>query len=176
MDKMFDVIVVGAGNGGLAAAANTAKEGLKTLLLEKHNIPGGCATSFRRGRFEFKPSLHELCSVGTAEKPNIVYKIFDDLGTKINWEYEKGHIFRTIAKGENGFDARLNAGIEDFVKSMEGIYTTSVNQSTLDESPFAYKPLEAILENINETVEVLEIIKPIYNFKASDNRATDDKE
>ena len=83
MDKMFDVIVVGAGNGGLAAAANTAKEGLKTLLLEKHNIPGGCATSFRRGRFEFEPSLHELCSVGTAEKPNIVYKIFDDLGTKI---------------------------------------------------------------------------------------------
>ena len=119
MDKMFDVIVVGAGNGGLAAAANTAKEGLKTLLLEKHNIPGGCATSFRRGRFEFEPSLHELCSVGTAEKPNIVYKIFDDLGTKINWEYEKGHIFRTIAKGENGYDARLSAGIEDFVKSLE---------------------------------------------------------
>ena len=53
MDKHFDVIVVGAGNGGLAAAANTAKAGLKTLLLEKHNIPGGCATSFRRGRFEF---------------------------------------------------------------------------------------------------------------------------
>ena len=39
MDKQFDVIVVGAGNGGLAAAANTAKAGLKTLLLEKHNIP-----------------------------------------------------------------------------------------------------------------------------------------
>ena len=71
MDKQFDVIVVGAGNGGLTAAANTAKAGLKTLLLEKHNIPGGCATSFRRGRFEFEPSLHELCSVGTAEKPDI---------------------------------------------------------------------------------------------------------
>ena len=69
MDNKYDVIVVGAGNGGLAAAANTAKAGLKTLLLEKHNLPGGCATSFRRGRFEFEPSLHELCSVGTAENP-----------------------------------------------------------------------------------------------------------
>ena len=119
MDKMFDVIVVGAGNGGLAAAANTAKEGLNTLLLEKHNIPGGCATSFRRGRFEFEPSLHELCSVGTAERPNVVYKVFDDLGAKINWEYEKGHIFRSISKGENGFDVRVNAGIEGFCESLE---------------------------------------------------------
>ncbi|MBR2423343.1 MAG: NAD(P)-binding protein, partial [Oscillospiraceae bacterium] len=101
MDKHFDVIVVGAGNGGLAAAANTAKAGLKTLLLEKHNIPGGCATSFRRGRFEFEPSLHELCSVGTAEKPDQVYKVFDDLGAKPNWCYETGHLFRAIVKGEN---------------------------------------------------------------------------
>ena len=59
MDTTYDVIVVGAGNGGLAAAATTAKGGLKTLLLEKHNLPGGCASSFVRGRFEFEPSLHE---------------------------------------------------------------------------------------------------------------------
>ena len=87
MDK-FDVIVVGAGNGGLAAAANTAKAGLKTLLLEKHNIPGGCATSFKRGRFEFEPSLHELCSVGTAEKPDQVYKVFEQTRKKITYRIE----------------------------------------------------------------------------------------
>jgi len=121
MQKQYDVIVVGAGNGGLAAAANTASAGLKTLLLEKHNIPGGCATSFRRGRFEFEPSLHELCSVGTAERPNTVYKVFDDLGAKINWEYENGHIFRTIVKGEDGYDVRLNAGIEAFCASVDAV-------------------------------------------------------
>ena len=110
MEKQFDVIVVGAGNGGLVAAANTAKAGLKTLLLEKHNIPGGCATSFRRGRFEFEPSLHELCSVGTKENPNVVYNIFDSLGAKINWEYEH-NIFRAIVKGDNGYDVTLNGGI-----------------------------------------------------------------
>ena len=65
MDRHYDVIVAGGGNGGLVAAATTAKAGLKTLLVEKHNIPGGSASSFRRGRFEFEPSIHELCSVGT---------------------------------------------------------------------------------------------------------------
>ena len=118
MDKQFDVIVVGAGNGGLAAAANTAKAGLKTLLLEKHNIPGGCATSFRRGRFEFEPSLHELCSVGTKERPNTVYKVFDDLGAKIDWQYEH-NIFRAIVKGENGYDVTLKAGIDEFCQSVD---------------------------------------------------------
>jgi len=119
MDKHFDVIVVGAGNGGLAAAANTAKAGLKTLLLEKHNIPGGCATSFRRGRFEFEPSLHELCSVGTADRPDQVYKVFDDLGAKPNWCYETGHLFRAIVKGGDGYDIRLEAGIEGFCNSVD---------------------------------------------------------
>ena len=119
MDKQFDVIVVGAGNAGLAAAANTAKAGLKTLLLEKHNIPGGCATSFRRGRFEFEPSLHELCSVGTAEKPDKVYNVFEELGAKPNWCYETGHLFRAIVKGEDGYDVRLEAGIEGFCNSVD---------------------------------------------------------
>ncbi|MBQ4094020.1 MAG: NAD(P)/FAD-dependent oxidoreductase [Oscillospiraceae bacterium] len=119
MEKRFDVIVVGAGNGGLAAAANTASAGLKTLLLEKHNIPGGCATSFRRGRFEFEPSLHELCSVGTKEKPNSVYKFFDDLGVHINWEYEKGSLFRAIVKGDDGWDVTVSAGMEDFCRSID---------------------------------------------------------
>ena len=118
MDKHFDVIVVGAGNGGLAAAANTAKAGLKTLLLEKHNIPGGCATSFRRGRFEFEPSLHELCSVGTKEKPNTVYKVFEGLGAQPNWQYEHD-IFRVIVKGENGYDVTLKAGVDAFCESVD---------------------------------------------------------
>ena len=51
MDRHYDVIVAGGGNGGLVAAATTAKAGLKTLLVEKHNIPGGSASSFRRGLF-----------------------------------------------------------------------------------------------------------------------------
>ena len=49
---------------------------------------------------------------------------------------------------------------------MTGIYTTSVNQGTLDEAPMAYKPMDFIINNISETVEINEVIVPIYNFKA----------
>ena len=62
-------------------------------LLEKHNIPGGCATSFKRGRFEFEPSLHELCSVGNPEHPDKVYTLFEELGAKPEWCYETGNVF-----------------------------------------------------------------------------------
>jgi RNA-splicing ligase RtcB len=51
---------------------------------------------------------------------------------------------------------------------MEGIYTTSVNKNTLDESPMAYKNANEIVEAVQDTVEVIEVIKPIYNFKASE--------
>ena len=75
--KEYDVIVVGAGNGGLVAAATTAQAGYKTLLLEKHNLPGGCATSFIRGRFEFEPSLHELSGIGTPGNPGMIEEFFN---------------------------------------------------------------------------------------------------
>lgn len=58
--------------------------------------------------------------------------------------------------------------LKDFVDSMAGIYSTTINKSTIDESPFAYKPIQSIIDNIKETVEILEIIKPVYNFKASE--------
>lgn len=63
--------------------------------------------------------------------------------------------------------ARENINIEEYRKVMEGIYTTSVNESTLDEAPMAYKSLEDIIEVIRESVEIIEIMKPIYNFKAN---------
>ena len=51
---------------------------------------------------------------------------------------------------------------------MKGIYTTSVNASTLDEAPMAYKSLEDIIDVIRESVDVIEVMRPIYNFKASE--------
>lgn len=76
----YDSIVIGAGNGGLVGALNLAKSGRKVLLLEKHNIPGGCATSFIRGRFEFDVSLHTLYGIGTDENKGLLRKLFEELG------------------------------------------------------------------------------------------------
>lgn len=64
--------------------------------------------------------------------------------------------------------AKETVSMEEFQQSMEGIYTTSVNMSTLDESPMVYKSLDEIVANIEDTVEILKIIKPIYNFKAAE--------
>ena len=64
--------------------------------------------------------------------------------------------------------AKENISLEEFQKSMDGIFTTSVGRSTIDESPMAYKPSQEIVDNIKDTVEVIDIIKPIYNFKASE--------
>ena len=58
--------------------------------------------------------------------------------------------------------------LESYKKTMEGIYTTSVNERTLDEAPMAYKALNDIIDVIRESVDIIDILKPIYNFKASD--------
>ena len=62
--------------------------------------------------------------------------------------------------------AKETLSMEDYKKAMEGIYTTSVNEFTLDEAPMAYKSLEDIIDVIAESVDVVEVIKPVYNFKA----------
>lgn len=79
------------------------------------------------------------------------------------WNYSAPH---GAGRVKSRSEAKESFNLDDFKKSMEGIYTTSVNESTLDESPFAYKSLEDIMKYLDETVEVIDIIKPIYNFKA----------
>ncbi|SHM55425.1 RtcB family protein [Ruminococcus flavefaciens] len=64
--------------------------------------------------------------------------------------------------------AKQSFTVSEFKKQMDGIYTTSVNAQTLDECPMAYKSMEDIVENIGDTVEINEVIKPIYNFKAGE--------
>lgn len=63
--------------------------------------------------------------------------------------------------------AKEFVSLEDFKQTMESVWTTSVNESTLDESPYAYKPMAEILENIQDSLEIQQIIKPLYNFKAN---------
>ena len=64
--------------------------------------------------------------------------------------------------------AKEMVDLEEYKKSMKDIYTTSVTETTIDEAPFVYKSITEILENIIPTVEVTEVIKPVYNFKATD--------
>ena len=81
------------------------------------------------------------------------------------WNYSAPHgagriMSRTKAKGTLSMD--------EYKKAMEGIFTTSVSEETLDEAPMAYKSLEDIIDVITESVDVVEVIKPVYNFKAGE--------
>ena len=63
--------------------------------------------------------------------------------------------------------ARAELKMAEYKNTMSGIYTTSVNESTIDEAPMAYKSMDDIISVIDETVDVIEILKPVYNFKAN---------
>lgn len=76
----YDAVVIGAGNGGLTAALSLAEKGARVLLLERHNVPGGCATSFMRGRFEFEVALHQLSGMGTDAFPGPLRGLLERLG------------------------------------------------------------------------------------------------
>ena len=81
------------------------------------------------------------------------------------WNYSASHgagrlMSRTKAKN--------TLSLEEYQKTMDGVYTTSVNENTLDEAPMAYKSLEDIIDVIRESVDVIDVMKPVYNFKASD--------
>lgn len=62
--------------------------------------------------------------------------------------------------------AKQTLNVDDFKEEMKGIYSTSVCKETLDEAPFVYKPMQEIIDNIKDTIDIVKIIKPIYNFKA----------
>ena len=81
------------------------------------------------------------------------------------WNFSAPHgAGRIMSRGK----ARATLTLEDYQKTMEGVYTTSVNENTLDEAPMAYKSLADIIDVIRESVDVIDVMKPIYNFKASD--------
>ena len=81
------------------------------------------------------------------------------------WNYSAPHGAGRIMSRTKAF---RELTMEEYKKTMEGVYTTSVNENTLDEAPMAYKSLEDIIDVIRESVDVIDVMKPIYNFKASD--------
>jgi len=118
MAGKYDLIVIGAGNGGLSAAACGAKNGLKVLVLEKQNSPGGAASSFVRGRFEFEPSLHELCTVGTAENKGGMWKLFESLDADVEWCTGMDETYRMLVP-EEGIDVTMPCGVQNFIAKLE---------------------------------------------------------
>jgi RNA-splicing ligase RtcB len=80
-----------------------------------------------------------------------------------DWNFSAPHgAGRIMSRSE----AKEKIDLKDYMATMDGIYTTSVNNSTIDEAPMAYKPAQEIIDAVKDTVKIKQIIKPIYNFKA----------
>ena len=80
------------------------------------------------------------------------------------WNYSAPHgAGRIMSRTE----AKTTLDLEEYRREMSGVYTTSVNEHTIDEAPMAYKSLEDIIDVIRDAVDVIEVLKPIYNFKAN---------
>ena len=104
-----EVIIIGAGLGGLCAALELARTGVRVLILERHNLPGGFSTSFVRGRFEFETSLHELSGAAA-------YSYLKSSGMDIEF-LEIPEAYRLLLT-EKEIDFRAPFGIENFIKAV----------------------------------------------------------
>ena len=81
------------------------------------------------------------------------------------WNYSAPHGAGRIMSRKAAKD---KLSLEEYRETMKGIYTTSVNEATLDEAPMAYKSLDDIIDVIRDSVDIIDVMKPVYNFKASD--------
>lgn len=140
--KKYDAIVIGSGNGGLIAATRMAQLNMKVLLLEQHNVPGGFASSFVRGRFEFEPALHELGALGDANNKGYIYKLFEELKIdNIKWN-RIPEAFAIVLESNNKITKySFPFGRKEFAQTMENYF------------PNTYK----------ETLRFIDICKELYD-------------
>ena len=160
-DSVFDAVVVGAGNGGLTGALTLCKAGKKVLLLERHNIPGGCGTTFRRGRFEFEVALHQLYDISNnyrGEKGSL-RRLFEELNVwnKIDFVLQE-EAFRLAIPGVG--EIVLPGSHDGFVKKLQELAPDEAD---------AIREYQALVDKIAEETALL------YESVAEDEPLTKEK-
>ena len=137
----YDVIVIGGALAGLSSALMLADKGLKVLVLERHNLPGGIATSFVRGGIEIEAALHEMMSIGPKENRLKVGKFLDDMGVDINWLKVPEAYHASLP----GVELTLHPGFETFAKEID-----SQVPGTYDKVLSLLKLCGQVFDSVNE--------------------------
>ncbi len=140
-------------------------------LLEKR-LEDFCYFQTTHNYINFKDNIIRKGSISAYEGEKVLIPINMRDGSLLcvgkgnpDWNYSAPHgAGRLMSRNA----AKDNISMEEYKKSMEGIFTTSINRDTLDEAPMAYKPMDEIINNIGDTVSILKVIKPIYNFKGGE--------
>ncbi len=116
-DMNYDVIVIGGGLGGLTAGAKLAKEGKRVLLLEQHDRPGGCATTFKRKDFTMEVGLHEMDGLHAGDMKT---RIFRDLGVMDEVVFLKVPEFYRFVNGR--YDVTISHKPEEVQEALSKIF------------------------------------------------------
>jgi phytoene dehydrogenase-like protein len=166
----YDVIVIGAGLGGLSSAATLARAGLKVRLLERHVQPGGYATTFYRDPFEFEVSLHELGGIGTPGRRGSLWEDLERLGITERVRFLPiEHLFRAVAP-DHGLDLRIPANREGALQALtEAFPHEGQGLRRLWERFFA---IQAEVKAIGELDEVPSVLQALRRFPVVSHAAT----
>ena len=117
----YDVVIIGGALAGLSCALQLQAKGVKDILiLEKHNLPGGLATSYVRDGIEIEATLHEMMSIGTKEDRLKVGVFFDEMGVDIDW-LRVPEAYRFV-ESTKGIDITLHSGFETMSKEIDQQY------------------------------------------------------
>lgn len=151
--------------------ARRSRELIARILMERAHLTGGSAFHTVHNYIDTDEMILRKGAIAAHKGEKVLIPINMRDGSVLamgrgnpEWNCSAPHgAGRLMSRGA----AKAALSLEEYRAAMEGIYTTSVDASTLDEAPMAYKSLEDILEVIRDSVDVLDIMKPVYNFKAS---------
>ena len=153
------------------AFARRNREIMAKVLMERVGLTGGEAFHTIHNYIDTKEMILRKGAISAREGEKVLIPINMRDGSVLavgrgnpEWNYSAPHgagriMSRTTAKD--------TLSLEEYEEAMKGVYTTSVNAATLDEAPMAYKSLEDIIDVIRDSVDVIDVMKPVYNFKAS---------
>ncbi|MBQ1849376.1 MAG: RtcB family protein [Lachnospiraceae bacterium] len=152
--------------------ARRSREKMAEILLERTGIAGGEAFHTIHNYIDTDEMILRKGAIAAHKGEKVLIPINMRDGSVLaigkgnpEWNYSAPHgAGRVMSRGK----ARNTLSLEEYQETMKGIYTTSVNENTLDEAPMAYKSLADIIDVIADSVDVIDVMKPIYNFKASD--------
>ena len=152
--------------------ATRNREKIAEVLLERTGLVGGEAFHTIHNYIDTEEMILRKGAIAAHAGEKVLIPINMKDGSVLaigkgnpEWNYSAPHgAGRLMSRSK----AKETLNMEEYQKMMEGIYTTSVNKATLDEAPMAYKSLEDIIDVIRESVDVIDVMKPIYNFKASE--------
>ena len=147
------------------------REKIAEILLEHIGITGKDAFHTIHNYIDIEEKILRKGAIAAHEGEKVLIPINMRDGSVLaigkgnpDWNFSAPHGAGRIMSRTQAFK---ELDMDEYKREMQGIYTTSVNKDTLDEAPMAYKSLEDIIDVIADSVDIIEIMKPIYNFKAS---------